>query len=173
MNFQDELRKNLRTPEEVNKETAAKEKRAQMTAARQTLADIKSTLMSNAQNAKYSTQNGTTTVSCLYCISQHFLQRTSKNNSKELAQDLKKPRFPRRPKVVYCTWECFTVNPQFSHEYYLYIEAVTSLAARDDIQIEVVILDATTNKVYPFPAELKRFYSVHCYLCIRATTVVD
>lgn len=173
MNFQDELRRNLRTPEEVNRETMEKRTEAQMVAAELTLSDIKKALVSKAQKADYSVQNGITTVSCLCRISPRFLLRNHKNNGKELEQDQKKPRFLRDPNLVYCTWECFTVNPQFSHEYYPYIEMVKNLAARENIQIEVVIHDATTNKVYPFPTELKNFYSVHCYLCIRASTVVS
>ena len=55
MSFQDELKKNMRSPEEVNKENAEKTKEARMTEANLTLFDIKKALVSNAKEAKYQT----------------------------------------------------------------------------------------------------------------------
>ena len=173
MNFQDELRRSIRTPEEVNKETVEKENEALMTAAKQTLADIKNALMSNAQNAKYSTQNGITTVSCLCRISQRYLRRRTMNNSEQLKQNQQKFFLLRDPNLVYCTWDCFEVEPKLSSEYYQYIEMLKQLAAQENITVEVVIHDATGKKEYPFPIKLKRFYSVHCYLCVRASTTIS
>lgn len=173
MNFQDELRRSIRTPEEVNKETVEKESEARMTAAKQTLADIKNALMSNAQSAKYSTQNGATTVSCLCRISQRYLRRRTVNNSEQLKQNQQKFFLLRDPNLAYCTWDCFEVEPNLSDEYYQYIEMLKQLAAQENITVEAVIHDATDNKEYPFPIKLKRFYSVHCYLCVRASTTIS
>ena len=143
MSFQDELRKNMRSPEEANRENIA----------------------------KYSTQNGVKTVSCLCRISQRFLCRRSVNNSEQLRQNQQQFFLFRDPGIVYCTWECFEIEPKYSNEYHQYVEALKQLAAKENIQVEIVIHDATDNKKYSFPIKLKRFYSVHCYLSVKATTI--
>ena len=171
MSFQDELRKNMRSPEEANRENIAKEKEAIMAEANQTLFDIKRALIDNAKNAKYSTQNGVKTVSCLCRISQRFLCRRSVNNSEQLRQNQQQFFLFRDPSIVYCTWECFEIEPKYSNEYHQYVEALKQLAAKENIQVEIVIHDATDNKKYSFPIKLKRFYSVHCYLSVKATTI--
>lgn len=173
MSFQDELKKNMRSPEEVNKENAEKAKEARMTEAKRTLFDIKNALVSNAKDAKYRTENGITTVSCLCHIPQRFLSRRSISNSEQLRQNQQKFFLLRDPSIVYCTWECFEINPKYSNEYYQYIQALEYLAAKENIKVEIVIHDATHGKDYPFPAKLQRFYSVYCYLSVKATTIIS
>lgn len=173
MSFQDELKKNMRTPEEVNKENALKDKEARMTEASLTLSDIKNALVSSAKNANYSTENGVTKVSCICRIPQRFLCRRSINNNEQLRQNQQKFFLFRDPSIVYCTWECFEVEPKYSDEYNQYVQALKQLAAKDNIQVEIVIQDDTDNKVYSFPNKLKRFYSVYCYLSVKATTVIS
>lgn len=172
MSFQDELKKNMRSPEEVNRENALKEKEARMTEANLTLFDIKKALVNSANNAKYSTDNGVTKVSCICRIPQRFLRRRSINNSEQLRQNQQKFFLFRDPSIVYCTWECFEVEPKYSSEYDQYVQALKQLAAKEKIQIEIVIHDATDGKDYSFPIKLQRFYSVHCYLSVRATTII-
>lgn len=172
MNFQDTLREHIRTAEKAHTEVLSQITREQI-AAEQTVADIKRALTHNAQEGKYSVQDGKTTVSCLCRIPQRFLLRSHKNNGIELEQEQKKPRFLQDPTLVYRTWDCFAVAPQLSHAYHSYIEAVETLAAQENIHIEAVIHDATADRVYPFPTQTKDFCSAHCYLCIRATTVIS
>lgn len=173
MSFQDELKKNMRSPEEVNRENAEKAKEARMTEANLTLFDIKKALVNNAKDAKYQIENGITTVSCVCRIPQRFLSRRSINNSEQLRQNQQKFFLFRDPSIVYCTWECFEVEPKYSDEYHQYVQALKQLAAKENIQVEIIIHDATDGKDYPFPAKLQRFYSVHCYLSVKATTVIS
>lgn len=172
MNFQDELRKNMRSPEEVIRENIAKETEALMAEATLTLFDIKKALISNVKNAKYSTQDDVKTVSCVCKIPQRFLHRHSENNSEQLRQNQQKFFLFRDPSIVYCTWECFEIEPKYSDEYYQYVDALKKLATLENIKVEIIIHDATDNKDYSFPIKLKRFYSVNCYLSVRATTKI-
>lgn len=169
MNFQDELRKNMRSSEEVNRENAEKLSEALMLEAKQTLSKIKEALINNVKNAKYLTENGITTVSCLCYISQRFLRRYSKSNSKELEESL----LFRNSKVVYCTWECFEIESKYSNEYYQYLDILKKIADQENIKIEIVIHDVKDNKLYSFPIQLKRFYSIECYLSVSASTIIS
>lgn len=172
MSFRDELKKSIRSPEDVNREKIAKENQACMAEASLTFNDIKKSLIDSANNAKYNTHDGATTVSCICRISQRFFSRRTVNNSEELRQNQQKFFLFRDPGIVYCTWDCFEVKPMYSHEYNQYVAALKELAAHENISVEMVIHDTSDNRVYPFPSKLKRFYSVSCYLAVRATITI-
>lgn len=173
MKFQDELRQNMRSTEDMKRENVEKENEARTIEAKLTLSEIKNALVNSVKNAEYSTQNGTTTVSCLCRIPQRFLRRRSENNSEQLRRNQQKFFLFRDPSIVYCTWECFEIEPNYINEYHQYVNALENIAAQENIKVEIVIHDATDDKVYSFPIKLKQFYYIYCYLSVRALTVIS
>ncbi len=64
--FQEELRRNLRSPETVAKEREDEEIARQYENAAFELSQIKDKLIESAKNAQYTVENGVTRVFCLY-----------------------------------------------------------------------------------------------------------
>ena len=173
MSFQDELKQNLRTPEVVKKENADREYSARLTEAKLTLHDIKKALLQSAKDARYTTHNGVTTISCLCRIPQRFLRRRSENNGDQLRANQQKFVLLRDPDLIYRTWDTFEVEPRYSTEYHQYAAALKQVAAEENISIEFVIHGAKEDKVYPFPTKVPSVYTIGWYLCARATTCIS
>lgn len=172
VSFQDELRQNMRSPEVVKRENAERESNARMTEAKLTLHEIKRALVQSAKDARYTTQNGVTTVSCLCRLPQRFMRRRNENNGEQLRQNQQKFVLLRDPDLIYRTWVSFDIEPKYSSEYYQYVAALRQIAAAENISVEIVVQDAKENKVYPFPTKIPSVYTVYWYLCVRASTVV-
>ena len=66
--FQEELRRNLRSPETVAKEREDEEIARQYENAAFELSQIKNKLIESAKNAQYTVENGVTRVFCLYSL---------------------------------------------------------------------------------------------------------
>jgi len=88
--FQDELKKNMRTPETVRQENAERERSSAMWEAQRILDTIKKLLLNKVQNAEYVKQNGVTSVSCICDINHRYLRKRSYNNGDQLRENQKK-----------------------------------------------------------------------------------
>ncbi len=170
MSFQDELRQNLRSPETVKQENAQRENNARMAEASLTMRQIKAALVQSAKDARYTTQNGVTTVSCICQIPQRFLRRRRGDNGKQLRENNQKFVLLRDPNLIYRTWMDFDLEPKNSSEYWQYMSALKQLAADENISIECVLQDAKENKIYPFPTQVPGTSNIFWNLCVRAST---
>lgn len=177
MNFQDELKKNLRSPEVVKKETEEKKTNRALETAKYDLSKIKSKLIENAKAAKYTVVNGVTTVTCIYedyWQINRYMRTGRLDNGNEIAENQKKFALLRDPNLVYCVWKTFQIEPKYSTEYYQYAAALKQVAAEENIQIEFVVHNNKTDEIYPFPSKIKDTYNMtYCQLCVRASTVIS
>lgn len=173
MSFQNELKQNLRTPDVVKKENVDREYNARLTEAKLTLHDIKKTLLQSAKDARYTTYNGVTTISCLCRIPQRYLRRRSENNGNQLIENQQKFVLFRDPDLIYRTWDSFDVEPKYASEYRQYAVALKQVAAEENISIEFVVHGAKEDKIYPFPTKVPSVYTIGWYLCARATTCIS
>ena len=172
LSFQDELKQNLRTPEVVRNEKSSMQLKECQKQAEFVLTIIKDMLMTNAQNAVYTQQNGVTTVSCIYNLPQYFLRRTHKNNSEQLRINRKTNFLLREPNLVYRSWDTFDVEPEYSFKYYLFIICLKELAKKDNIDIEEIIREPHRDNFYPFPTDIDLAVGAY-YLAVKATTRIS
>lgn len=180
MGFQDELKQNLRTPEVVEKEKEEKEYEHALSSATYTLYRIKERLIDNAKNAKYTLKNGVATISFVYTIDQKFFLKEEKDNSEEYHRNYRAPILFIDTNIKYRSWFYFRINPEYEHEYDLYMQALKKLAAEENINIECVVHNRKDDITYPFPkmfettgTGMTSIYQYHCYLSVRATTSID
>jgi len=173
MNFQDELKQNMRSPEAVRRENQERENNAMMTRANLTMREIKRALIQSAKDAKYTTQNGVSTVSCICRADyQWYMRRGSKDNLNELKQDNQKFVLFRDPNLIYRSWDTFEIEPKHSAEFHQYYAALKTVAAKENISVEFVVHDFRDNEVYPFPSVIPNKVLGYYQLAIRATTKV-
>lgn len=173
--FQEELRRNLRSPETVAKEKEDEEIARQYKNAEFELSQIKNKLIESAKNAQYTVENGVTKVYCLYkpLGRSSYLRMNVTDNMEQLVQDRKRLAIFRDPDLVLQSWRHFEVDPRWSDEYRLFSAALKELAARENIFVEFVVYNRNTEQVYPFPSTVDEHYSMSsCELCIKASTVV-
>jgi len=168
--FQDELKKNMRTPETVRQENAERERSSAMWEAQRILDTIKKLLLNKVQNAEYVKQNGITSVSCTCDIDHRYLRKRSYNNGDQLRENQKKSFLFRDPNLVYRTWDVFDVEPKYASEYNNFMAALRELASKENITIEPILLNGK-NGVYPFPSTQDRIFG-YTQLCVRATTII-
>ena len=168
--FQDELKKNMRTPETVRQENSERERSSAMWEAQRTLDIIKKLLLNKVQNAEYVKQNGITSVSCTCDIDHRYLRKRSYNNGDQLRENQKKSFLFRDPNLVYRTWDVFDVEPKYASEYNNFMAALRELASKENITIEPILLNGK-NGVYPFPSTQDRIFG-YTQLCVRATTII-
>lgn len=180
--FQDELRKNMRLKEDVEKELEERiqkekerEKREMEAEAMLTLQKIKEELLQNVKAALYTTENGVTTVSCRYDAPSRFLRHRWMSNSLQVNQNNKAFILLRNPTLRYQSWDEFSVNPKYSLEYEFYSEALKRLAAEENISIEFVVCNVSGHGTSecPFPSNSKKVEISKGALCIRACTVIS
>ena len=176
MNFQEELKKNLRSPEVVKKEMEEKKTNYVLETAKYDLGKIKNKLIENAKNAEYTVTNGVTTVSCIYedyWKINRYMRTGRLDNGNELAENQKRFALLRDPNLVYCVWKTFQIEPKYSDEYFQYANTLKRVAAEENIQIEFVVRNGKTNEIYPFPSKVRDTYNMtYCQLCVRASTVI-
>ena len=142
MNFQDELKKNLRSSEVVKKENDEQKTNFTLETAKSDLRKIKSRLIESAKTGKYTVENGITKVTCIhedYWQINRYMRAGRLDNGKEIAENQKKFILFRAPNLVYCVWKTFQIEPKHSEEYYRYSAALKQLAAEENIQIEFVV----------------------------------
>ena len=168
--FQDELKKNMRTPETVRQENAERERSSVMWEAQRTLDTIKKLLLNKVQNAEYVKQNGVTSVSCTCDINHRYLRKRSYNNGDQLRENQKKSFLFRDPNLVYRTWDVFDVEPKYVSEYNNFMAALKEFASKENITIEPILLNGK-NGVYAFPSTQDRIFG-YTQLCVRATTII-
>lgn len=168
--FQDELKKNMRTPETVRQENAERERSSAMWEAQRTLETIKKLLLHKVQNAEYVKQNGVTSASCTCDINHRYLRKRSYNNGDQLRENQKKSFLFRDPNLIYRTWDVFDVEPKYVSEYNSFMSALREIAAKENIEIEPVLLNGK-NGVYAFPSTQDRIFG-YTQLCVRATTII-
>lgn len=175
-NFQDELKKNLRSPEVVKKETEEKKTNYVLETAKYDLGKIKNKLIENAKNAKYTVANGVTTVSCIYedyWKINRYMRTGRLDNGNEIAENQKRFALLRDPNLVYCVWKTFQIEPKYSDEYFQYANTLKRVAAEENIQIEFVVRNGKTDEIYPFPSKVRDTYNMtYCQLCVKASTVI-
>ena len=169
--FQDELKKNMRTPETVRQEHSERERSSSMWEAQRTLETIKKQLLNKVQNAEYVKQNGVTSVSCICDINHRYLRKRSYNNGDQLRENQKKSFLFRDPNLIYRTWDEFDIEPKYSSEYHSFISALKQIASKDNISIEPVIYNGKHNEVYAFPCKSEKTFT-YMQLGIRATTII-
>ena len=94
--FQDELKNNMRSKEDVEKEyeerirkDKERQKKEMEAEAMLTLQKIKNILLQNVKTALYTTENGVTTVSCSYDAPSRFLSHRWMSNSLQVDQNNK------------------------------------------------------------------------------------
>lgn len=168
--FQDELKKNMRTPDTVRQENAERARSSAMWEAQRTLETIKKLLLNKVQNAEYVKQNGVTSVSCTCDINYRYLRKKSYNNGDQLRENQKKSFLFRDPNLVYRTWDVFDVEPKYASEYNNFMAALKELASKENITIEPILLNGK-NGVYPFPSTQDRIFG-YTQLCVKATTII-
>lgn len=168
--FQDELKKNMRTPETVRQENAERERSSAIWEAQRTLDTIKKLLLNKVQNAEYVKQNGVTSVSCTCDINHRYLRKRSYNNGNQLRENQKKSFLFRDPNLVYRTWDVFDVEPKYASEYNNFMAALREIASKENITIEPILLNGK-NGVYAFPSTQDRIFG-YTQLCVKATTII-
>lgn len=173
MSFQDELRKNMRTPEAVRKENAEKLNNAMQYDAERTFREIKSALMYKAKNAEYITENGVTYLTCFCPMPHRFMKTRREDNGDQLRQNQQTFALFRDPNLVYMTWNNYEIEPKYWDEYWQYLSALTQLASKENIKIESVVYSGKEKKYVDFPSRVRNDYSFGWTLCVKATTVIS
>lgn len=173
MDFQEELKQNLRSAETVENEARQQELAEMKAEAAKSLKEIKYRLLESAKYARTETKDGVTSVYCFYQLPYHYMSFSRGNNDEELRANAKLPKLLRDPNLKYHSWTCYDVEPENSTKYYLYIWSLRELAAAEKISIETVIYDSKANKMASFPAKLSHDYGSSWRLCVRATSVVS
>lgn len=180
--FQDELRKNMRSKEDVKKEyeerirkAKEQEKKEMEAEAMLTLQKVKGMLLQNVKAASYTMKNGVTTVSCLCDAPSRFLSHRPRNNSMELERNNRSFILLRDPTMHYQIWDEFYITPAYTQEYDLYSDALKRLAGEENISIEFVICNVSRGGTSecPFPSNSKNIHISKGKLCIRACTVIS
>lgn len=173
MDFQEELKQNLRSPETVYKEKIQQKTDKAKAEAEKALSNIKYRLLENAKNAKTETIDGVTSVYCFYEIPSNYMKIRKVDNSDELREDAKK--LIHDPTLRHHEWRYYEVSPTYGTEYYAFIWALEELAKAEKISIKPVIYNSREKQMASFPTVLKDAFSwdFDTRLCVRATSVVS
>lgn len=191
--FQDELRRNLRTVEEIKKEQEEIKRRQEeenrrqkieqkekfdrmfktcFAEAKETFERIKEQLVLNARNVRYAENSETVTISCVCKVSQRFINVTIVDNREEMVKQQNKILVIREKK--YRQWFSFAISRSMSEEYDVFSYILRKFAEKENIRIKFVACQ--NNVIYPFPGiseynNYKAEFPVE--LCVSATTVVE
>lgn len=159
--FQEKLKKNMRTPEQVRKEDEERDRNAAMWEAKRALAEIKELLIYKVQRAEYEIINGVTYVSCISTrINYRYLHQKLCDNHND----------PNFYYSKYKSWKVFGVDSKYKNEYYHFMTALKEIAAKENILIEPVLNDQVYG-IFPFPFTSDKV-SFSPRLCIKATTII-
>jgi len=156
MNFQDELRKNMRTPSEALAQASDMEKERIRQECVWLLDKIKETLKRNANQGTYTVSSNRATVSCVCPVPQKYLKKQRMDNGDQLAANSKRGLFRDRS-LIYRVWYSFSLNSQLEREYQLFCQILKELAKQDNIQADIVLFDKRTHTVHPFPCSIEGF----------------
>ena len=167
--FQEELKKNMKTPEVVQKEKYDIERKYAMSQAEITMKKIKEYLMYKVQHGEYEQEEGVTFVSCTCDINQHYLRSQWYNNTAEIKKDKETFFLFRDPNLVYKSGYYYDIKPDYKLEYNLFINALKELARKEKITIETVLVSG--GKEYPIPYKLDSLGN-YTKLCVKATTII-
>lgn len=173
MNFQEELKKNLRSPETVQREARQQENDWIMMKAKNALHDIKRQLIDSAKYARTETKNGVTSVYCFYELPYHYMNVRRLDNIDEIKKDQQKFALFRDPNLIYRSWNSYEVASKYSNEYWQFLSALKRIAAEEKISLEPVVYNHKENKMAAFPSKLPNDYSMGWRLCFRATSVIS
>ena len=173
MSFQDELKENLRSFEEVQKEVTQRETDYMMMKANNSLHDIKNKLIESAKYARTETQNGITSVFCYYELPHYYMNIRMESNINQLKQDQQKFVLFRDPNLTYHTWSCYEVSPNYSTEFWQYISTLKELASKENISIEPVVYNYKENRAESFPSKLPNNHNLSWRLHLKATSVIS
>lgn len=168
--FQSELKKNMKTPQQVKKETLEYEKKFALREAERILTKIKEYLMYNVKHGVYQTEDGVIYVSCTCDINRLYLRQQWYNNTTELRKDKEKLFLFRDPNLVYKSGYNCDIKPDYRNEYHYFITALEELASKEKISIETVIVN--NDKLFPFPGNVDTV-SGYLKLCVKATTIIS
>lgn len=171
MDFQEELKQNLRSAETVQREAIQQETERIMEKAKNSLSDIKHRLLENAKYARTETKDGVTSVCCFYELPNSYMSVQSTDNNEQIRKDRQK--LFHDPNLKYHTWVYYNVSPKHSREYYEYISALKELAEAEKISIEPVVYNSERKQMATFPTTLKDPYFFGWRLCVRATSVIS
>lgn len=173
MDFQNELKQNLRSAETVQREARQQENDWIMMKAKNSLHDIKRQLIESAKYARTETKNGVTSVYCFYDLPYHYMNVRRVDNIDEIKQDQQRFALFRDPNLIYRSWNCYEVASKYSTEFWQYISALKRIAATEKISLEPVVYNSKENKMASFPTKLPNDYSMGWRLCVRATSVIS
>lgn len=173
MDFQEELKQNLRSPETVYKEEIQQKTDKARAEAEKALSNIKYRLLESARNAQTETIDGVTSVYCFYEIPSKYMKTRKVDNNDELGKDAKK--LIHDPTLRHHEWQHYEVSPTYGTEYFAYIWALEELAKAENINIKPVIYNKKEKQMASFPTVLKDafFWGYGCRLCVRATSVIS
>ena len=161
--FQSELKKNMKTPEQVQKESREYEKESARREAERIFTKIKEYLM-------YNVKHGVTYVSCTCDINQLYLRQQWYNNTAEIKKDREKFFLFRDPNLVYKSGYHCDIKPDYRNEYNYFITALESIALKEKISIEPVLV--SNKKIFAFPGTVDSA-SGYIKLCIKATIIIS
>lgn len=172
MDFNEQLKQSIRTPETVKSEIDAQKTNAMYKEAELTLRDIKCALVYSAKEAKYVVVDGIKTVYCFCSISQRFMQKKRIDNANELRQNNQTFFLFRDPNLQYMTWNSYEIVPKYREDFHKFLSALKQLASKEKIEVECVVYNSKDNKYVPFPSKSRNDYSYGWTLCVRATSKV-
>ncbi len=168
--FQSELLKNMKSPQQVQKENIEYEKKYAFKEAERVLAKIKEYLMYNVKHGEYQTEEEVTYVSCTCDINQLYLRQQWYSNTTELKKNKEKFFLFRDPNLVYKSGYHCDIKPDYRNEYNHFITTLKSIALKEKISIETVLV--TNKKTFPFPGIVDST-SGYIKLCVKATIIIS
>lgn len=173
MDFQEELKQNLRSAETVYKEEIQQKTDKAKAEAQKAFGNIKYRLLESARNAQTETIDGVTSVYCFCEIPSIYMKIHEVDNIDELRKDAKK--LIHDPLLRHHIWCYYDVSPTYYTEYFAYISALKELAEAENITIKPVIYNKQKNQMASFPTVLKDvFFSAFDFrLCVRATSIIS
>ena len=173
LDFQEELKQNMRSPEVVRRENAERMNNAMKYDAERTMREIKNALMYKAKNAEYVIENGVTSLTCFCQMPYRFMRSREEDNLEQLKQNQQIFVLFRDPNLIYMTWKNYEINPKYNNEYWQYISALKELAKKEKISIESVVYNSRDKKYVPFPSRVRNDYSGGWWVCVKAKIVVS
>lgn len=173
MDFQEELKQNLRSAETVYKEEIQQKTDKAKAEAQKAFGNIKYRLLESARNAQTEIIDGVTSVYCFYEIPSIYMKSYRVDNNDELRKDAKK--LIHDPLLRYHVWYHYDVSPTYCTEYFAYISVLKELAKAENISIKPVIYNKRVKQMASFPTVLKDAFSweFDSRLCVRATSAIS
>jgi len=172
MAFQDELRNNMKTKEEVDQLAAERITSKAQFEADQLMRDIKASLLKKVKEADYFTRDGVTTVCCSCPLPQRYIAKLSRNNNHLLIQNNRKGIFKKR-NAVYQSWYVCELTPIYENEYKQLVDILTAKAHAENISVKFIVFEKKENKAYDFPGIVDGFhFECDLILSVEAKTTI-